>query len=295
MENSVIIIPPPDSFERRLPEDTLLKLTESIKLSCCFFDKIYIDKDITNQVPDFASAFLSSDTEILRPGKHHHRTEKIGKQEMLVYPTSSESIEIVELNKEFPASDALLSQAKHAAMKFRNRDFGYSLEYEILGQLSKMTKEHYVSTFHLMATQLNAHSNTYHDSTTNTKLIEESVAKQLTKVFFPDLKDVPLRDLLKQRKTKSFEELQKFIKSVSNKADNDITKVSELILADVILELSKKLMTNSKYAVSICTGLAGYLPLISNFVNTYNIGKDTKQFIEERSHWLTFFTSILKN
>jgi hypothetical protein len=44
--------------------------------------------------------------------------------------------------------------------------------------------------------------------------------------------------------------------------------------------------------VRLATGLAGFVPILEYFTNAYDIALNTKEFLQDKKHWLSFFTSL---
>jgi len=301
--NSVVIIPPASLFERSFSADALPGFLEIAKLSCLFFDKVYIDKDVIEQLESSAVSAqhpeITDDLLTLQSTGKTPAIKKTGVCEVRLYPTKSDALHLFSATKQFPYTDTRIEQARRAKVKFGARgEIGEALEWDILGQLDEEQKRHHLAVFHLVGTVLEAHTHTLIDGTPESTALESQVVSQLASVLLPDLSAIPLSDILAQRKRRCFRSVRDVVSRIAERARlrqpllSIEDSVTQETLREMFMESASKIMTKKQYAVKVGTGLAGYMPILSAFTNTFDLGINTKEFIQGREHWLSFFTSF---
>lgn len=294
MENAVVIVPPPRLFERiNLHQNDLRSLLEIIKLSCCYFDRVFIDRDIINNL---AESDLEAESEMIKtlyPEKSFLTKKTSGKFEVEVYKSAYEAINIVYANKKFPYQDKWLRDAEHAGVKFGNRfDGGFSLEYDILGRLNDKIKEHHFAIFPLIGSLLNASTNSLNDNTKESLNLQTDVIYQTIEMYSFDLSEVPLDELFKMRKKKCFSNLQTRVEHIIAESEKSQTGIQKTIQLEMSEAIKKSRMDMKKYTMNTVLGLAGFLTPVSGLLTLLNFGMDTRNFIKSRTDWLSFFTSL---
>lgn len=304
MANSVVVIPPPALFSRTTSVDALLSFVEVSKLSCLFFDKVYIDKDIvdmcTHELPA-SHPGLVEDVEVLQPSSVHPVATKTGVSEVQVFPTRTDALLTFTAAKQFPHVEHWKGQARRVRVKFgRHGEMADDLEMDILTRLGEQEAEHHLAVFQFVGAALEAHTQTINDGSPQSTALESEVLAQLVNVQLPDLLHVPLREILDQRKTKSFESLKAVVARIAERARSrqPLVSVQDSVAQETLRELMEQLagthMTKKQYAMKIGTGATGYIPMVSYATTTYDLGVTTKAFLRQREHWLSFFTSLKK-
>lgn len=294
MENSVVIIPSPNLFERlNIGKEELLPLIEVIKLSLCYFDRVFVDEDIVNGIINSDIEKESDIIEALYPRKNFVKEKHSGDIKLSVFQSRYEPINIVSVNKKFPYEDKWLADAKHASVKFGRFDNGFDLEWDILGRLGEKLKEHHLAVFQIVGTLLESSTNSYNDGSSKSSSLVGDVIKKTIELYSVDLSEAPIKEIIKMRKKRCFANLQ-------SRVDNIITqtngmsqyKIDEIILWEMRQRIEDLKMTPKKYIIKMAMGFAGYVPIVSSLLNAINIGVDTKRFIDSRNDWFSFFTSL---
>lgn len=295
--NSVVIIPPARLFETPLEVDTLLGLVEITKLSCLFFDRVYIDKDITRLLANSAVFAqypeITGDLSTLQVDSKHHTSKKSGLCEVQVFPTKCEALHLFNATTQFPYRDRWEEGVRQAEIKFG--------EQAVIGMLSRLSiemKRHTLAMSHIVGAALDAHTYTVGDGTAESIALETQVVALLASVLIPDLTTIPLSEILKQRERKSFGSVREVISKIAARARlrqpllSPEYSVALETTRELLEELVGKTMTRKRYAIKVGIGLAGYIPILSAFTNMFDIGINTEEFIRSREHWLSFFTSF---
>jgi len=294
MENSVVIIPSPNLFDRlNIGKEELLPLIEVIKLSLCYFDRIFVDEDIVDSIINSDIEKESDIIEALYPRKNFIKEKTSGVIKLSVFQSHYEPINIVSVNKKFPYEDDWLADANRARAKFGRFDDGFDLEWDILGRLGEKIKEHHLAIFQIVGVLLESSTNSYNDGSTKSTSLEGAVIQKTMELYSVDLSEATIKEIIRMRKKKCFTNLQ-------NRVDNIVTqtygmsqdKIDEIIRWEIRQKIEDQKMTPKKYIVKMAMGFAGYVPIVSSLLNLINIGIDTKKFIDSRNDWFSFFTSL---
>ena len=294
MENSVVIIPSPTLFDRlNIGKDELLPLIEVIKLSLCYFDRIFVDEDIVDSIINSDIEKDSDIIEALYPRKSFIKEKTSGVIKLSVFRSHYESINIVSVNKKFPYEDEWLADANHARVKFGRFDNGFDVEWDILGRLGEKIKEHHLAIFQIVGVLLDSSTNSYNDGSTKSSSLEGDVIKKSMEFYSVDLSKATIKDIIRLRGKKCFTKFQ-------NRVDNIVTqtngmsqdKIDEIIRLEMRQRIEDLQLTPKKYIVKMAMGFAGYVPIVSSLLNSINIGIDTKKFLDSRNDWFSFFTSL---
>lgn len=294
MENTVVVIPSPNLFERlNIGKEELLPLIEVIKLSLCYFDRVFVDEDIVNGIINSDIEKESDIIEALYPRKNFIKEKHSGDIKLSVFQSHYEPINIVSVNKKFPYEDNWLADAKHASIKFGRFDNGFDLEWDILGRLGEKIKEHHLAIFQIVGALLGSSTNSYNDGSSQSLSLEGDIIKKTIELYSVDLSEATIKEIIRMRKKRCFTNLQSRVDNIVTQTSGmSQDKINEIILWEMRQRIEELKMTPKKYIIKMAMGFAGYFPIVSNLLSCINLGVDTKRFIDSRNDWFSFFTSL---